>query len=34
MGMKHSLLEEHRLKMFEHRMLKKIFGPKREEGIG
>jgi hypothetical protein len=27
-------MEEHRLRMFENRMLRRIFGPKREEGAG
>ena len=28
------LREEHRLSVFENSMLRRIFGPKREEGIG
>jgi hypothetical protein len=28
-----TLREEHRLRVFENRVLKKIFGPKREEGV-
>jgi hypothetical protein len=29
-----SLREEHRLRVFENRVLRRIFGPKREEGRG
>jgi hypothetical protein len=29
-----TLREEHRLRMFENRMLRRIFGPKRDEVIG
>jgi hypothetical protein len=29
-----TLREEHRLRMFENRVLKKIFGPKRDEVTG
>jgi hypothetical protein len=29
-----TLREEHRLKVFENRLLRKIFGPKRDERIG
>lgn len=32
MGTKLGLLEEHRLKMFANRKLKKIFRPKKEKG--
>jgi hypothetical protein len=28
----HTLREEHRLRVFENRMLRRIFGPKRKEG--
>ena len=30
----HTLREERRLKMFENRVLRRIFGPKRDEVIG
>jgi hypothetical protein len=29
-----TLREEHRLRMFENRVLRRIFGPKRDEGMG
>jgi hypothetical protein len=29
-----SLIEEHRLRVFENRVLRRIFGPKRDEVIG
>jgi hypothetical protein len=36
MGVKRSvtLREEHRLRMFENRILRKVFGPKRDEVTG
>jgi hypothetical protein len=29
-----TLIEEHRLKVFENRVLRRIFGPKRDEMVG
>jgi hypothetical protein len=34
MGVKLSLREEYRLKVFENRVLRRIFGPKRDEVTG
>jgi hypothetical protein len=34
MGVKLTLWEEHRLRVFENRVLRRIFGPKRDEAMG